>query len=87
MRKKKKTYFRFRCKQTARYGKSRDEATPSVCYQLNKVNVKGMESGRVRYYCTAGNGMEPFVIQEVTKRLSATDVSDFMWTLKLRKMY
>lgn len=28
-----------------------------------------------RYYCTAGNGMEPFLIEEVKKKLAADDVS------------
>ncbi|XP_038593885.1 THUMP domain-containing protein 2 [Micropterus salmoides] len=28
----------------------------------------------VRYYCTAGNGMEPFLIEEVQRKLAAEDV-------------
>lgn len=28
----------------------------------------------VRYYCTAGNGMEPFLIDEVKRKLAAEDV-------------
>ncbi|XP_070697182.1 THUMP domain-containing protein 2 [Pempheris klunzingeri] len=32
------------------------------------------EGGLVRYYCTAGNGMEPFLIEEVKTRLAAEDV-------------
>nr|XP_046257281.1 THUMP domain-containing protein 2 [Scatophagus argus] len=32
------------------------------------------EGGLVRYYCTAGNGMEPFLIDEVKKKLAAEDV-------------
>lgn len=34
----------------------------------NGVNV-------IRYYCTAGNGMELFLIEEVKKKLAAEDVS------------
>lgn len=29
----------------------------------------------VRYYCTAGNGMEAFLINEVKTKLAAEDVS------------
>lgn len=29
----------------------------------------------IRYYCTAGNGMELFLIEEVKKKLAAKDVS------------
>lgn len=29
----------------------------------------------IRYYCTAGNGMELFLIEEVKKKLAAEDVS------------
>ncbi|XP_026164283.1 THUMP domain-containing protein 2 isoform X2 [Mastacembelus armatus] len=32
------------------------------------------ERGLVRYYCTAGNGMEPFLTEEVTRKLAAEDV-------------
>lgn len=35
----------------------------------------GGEGRLVRYYCTAGKGMEPFLIEEVKKRLAAEDVS------------
>uniref|UniRef100_A0A8C5E5E2 Ribosomal RNA large subunit methyltransferase K/L-like methyltransferase domain-containing protein n=1 Tax=Gouania willdenowi TaxID=441366 RepID=A0A8C5E5E2_GOUWI len=33
-----------------------------------------MEKENVRYYCTAGNGMESFLIDEVKKKLKAEDV-------------
>lgn len=29
----------------------------------------------IRYYCTAGNGMELFLMEEVKKKLAAEDVS------------
>ncbi|XP_018517281.1 THUMP domain-containing protein 2 [Lates calcarifer] len=32
------------------------------------------EGGLVRYYCTAGNGMEPFLVDEVKRKLAAEDV-------------
>ncbi|XP_043992219.1 THUMP domain-containing protein 2 isoform X2 [Gambusia affinis] len=32
------------------------------------------EDSVVRYYCTAGNGMEPFLVDEVKRKLSAQDV-------------
>ncbi|XP_069568388.1 THUMP domain-containing protein 2 isoform X1 [Brachyistius frenatus] len=33
------------------------------------------EGSVVRYFCTAGNGMEPFLIDEVKRKLAAEDVS------------
>ena len=33
------------------------------------------EGSLVRYFCTAGNGMEHFLIDEVKKKLAAEDVS------------
>ena len=33
------------------------------------------EGSLVRYYCTAGNGMERFLMDEVKKKLAAEDVS------------
>lgn len=30
----------------------------------------------VRYYCTAGNGMETFLMDEVKRKLAAEDVSE-----------
>lgn len=33
------------------------------------------EDSVVRYYCTAGNGMEPLLVDEVKRKLSAQDVS------------
>lgn len=32
------------------------------------------EGSVVRYYCTAGNGMEPFLVDEVKRKLAARDV-------------
>lgn len=40
--------------------------------------------GSIRYYCTAGNGMERFLIDEVKKKLSAEDVSVFICLLLFR---
>ncbi|XP_030643355.1 THUMP domain-containing protein 2 [Chanos chanos] len=34
----------------------------------------GEEYDCIRYYCTAGSGMEPFLVEEVKSKLSATDV-------------
>ncbi|XP_019949174.2 THUMP domain-containing protein 2 isoform X1 [Paralichthys olivaceus] len=34
----------------------------------------GCEDGSVRYFCTAGNGMEPFLTEELRRRLEAEDV-------------
>lgn len=40
----------------------------------------------VRYYCTAGNGMEAFLINEVKTKLAAEDVSfSFMQQLRAKK--
>lgn len=43
------------------------------------------EGGLIRYYCTAGNGMEPFLIDEVKKKLAAENVgiscTVFTWKL------
>lgn len=33
------------------------------------------EGSLVRYYCTAGNGMERFLMDEVKQKLAAEDVS------------
>lgn len=32
------------------------------------------EPGLIHYFCTAGNGMEPFLIDEVKKKLAAENV-------------
>ncbi|XP_061140588.1 THUMP domain-containing protein 2 [Syngnathus typhle] len=37
------------------------------------VNI-GNEASQIRYFCTAGYGMEQFVIDEVTKKLAAHDI-------------
>lgn len=29
----------------------------------------------VRYFCTTGSGLEPFLVEEVKRKLSASDVS------------
>ena len=36
----------------------------------------GGEGGCVRYFCTAGNGMEPFLTEELRRKLEAEDVSE-----------
>ncbi|XP_054655609.1 THUMP domain-containing protein 2 [Dunckerocampus dactyliophorus] len=35
---------------------------------------RGTEPSLVRYFCTAGNGMEPFLVDEVTRKLAAQDI-------------
>ena len=45
-------------------------------YIFYKIMAEPRSNGSmVRYYCTAGNGMEPFLIDEVKMKLSAEDVS------------
>ncbi|XP_073338175.1 THUMP domain-containing protein 2 [Pagrus major] len=40
----------------------------------NTMTEPSSEGGLVRYYCTAGNGMERFLMDEVKKKLTAEDV-------------
>lgn len=55
---------------TSRY---ETQATLNTLYNI--MTEPRREGSLVRYYCTAGNGMEHFLIDEVKKKLAAEDVS------------
>lgn len=44
-------------------------------YKMTESNEAKNGVNFIRYYCTAGNGMELFLIEEVKKKLAAEDVS------------
>ncbi|XP_060943543.1 THUMP domain-containing protein 2 [Limanda limanda] len=39
------------------------------------MSAPGSEGGCVRFFCTAGNGMEPFLLEELRRKLEAEDVT------------
>lgn len=39
--------------------------------------------GSVRFYCTAGAGMEAFLLDEVKHKLNATEVNQFVFHSEL----
>ncbi|KAM3605932.1 uncharacterized protein V6R79_007549 [Siganus canaliculatus] len=41
---------------------------------INEMTEEKNETNLLRYYCTAGNGMEPFLIDEVKTKLAAIDI-------------
>ncbi|XP_034464300.1 THUMP domain-containing protein 2 isoform X1 [Hippoglossus hippoglossus] len=65
------THFLFRCQQTIQHGAAQQlEVSTRIV-----MSEPGGEGGCVRYFCTAGNGMEPFLTEELRRKLEAEDVT------------